>query len=179
MTLKRIALLAAAVAGFVALQGASAYAQSCGSGAAGKICVYSVKFICGTQNPVSTAPPVEPPVKPGNYATAVNIQNFHAAATKISLRAVVANPAGTATGAISAASSIGLVPYQGLEVDCAQIVALLKRTDPQPPPFIKGFVDIQSTVILSVVGVYTAEQIGGNGKAPVSVDVVPQTPFAP
>jgi hypothetical protein len=36
---------------------------------------FGVKFVCGRQQPVTTQG--EPPVKPGNYATEVNIHNFN------------------------------------------------------------------------------------------------------
>ena len=38
--------------------------------------IYAVKFVCGRQAPLNNVtPPVEPPVKPGNYATKVKL-NF-------------------------------------------------------------------------------------------------------
>ena len=57
--------------------------------------VYSVKFLCGFQNPIDVTPlgpQAEPPVKPGNYATAVNIHNFHAFQVNICKKAVLAPP---------------------------------------------------------------------------------------
>ena len=70
--LKRIWLIAASIAVFAAVQCAPARAQNCSVGRLP--CVYSIKFICGDQsaNP-NLQLPSEPPVKPGNYATAVNI----------------------------------------------------------------------------------------------------------
>src|SRR5271169_1636302 len=39
--------------------------------------VIPVKFVCGTQPPLfGTRPPAEPPVKPGNYATVINIESL-------------------------------------------------------------------------------------------------------
>ena len=182
--LGRIGLIVASAGVAVAVYGAPAHAQIqtqiCGgqTGAAPTPCVYSVKFICGTQVPItSQKPPVEPPVKPGNYATAVNIQNFHSQqSVQITKRAVIANPENKPAGEVGQPRGVGLKPFQALEVDCPDIVSLLRSTN--LPPFIKGFVVITSPALLSVTAVYTAEQIGGNGKAPVSVEVVPQTPFA-
>src|SRR5712692_4278018 len=58
------------------------------------LCIYSVKFVCGLQPPVQ--PPqtqFEPPVKPGNYATAVNVHNYHPSQTvPLAKKAVVAFP---------------------------------------------------------------------------------------
>ena len=36
--------------------------------------IYAIKFVCGRQAPTNVTPPVEPPVKPGNYATKVNVE---------------------------------------------------------------------------------------------------------
>ncbi|HUI17543.1 MAG TPA: hypothetical protein VL244_07750 [Alphaproteobacteria bacterium] len=177
MTRNRLCLLVAAVAGLAALPGASAQAQTCGT--PNKPCVYAVKFVCGFQAPLDAEVPIEPPVKPGNYATAVNVQNFHNAAAKITVRAVIANPAGQPLAAPGPVVNGALKPLEAIEFDCRQIAEDLVKTTPKLPPFIKGFVDITSSVILSVVGVYTAAQAGGEGKAPVSIDVVPQQPFAP
>src|SRR5690349_11179977 len=41
----------------------------------GPTLIYSVKFLCGYQKPLSDR--LEPPVKPGNYATEINIHNYH------------------------------------------------------------------------------------------------------
>ena len=179
--LRRIGLIVASVGAAVALHGAPVHAQTqaCGlSAVGGSLCVYSVKFICGTQVPITNQkPPVEPPVKPGNYATAVNIQNFHSQqAVHMTKRAVIANPENKPAGLVGQPREVGLKPFQALEVDCADIVTLLRSSN--LPSFIKGFVVITSPVVLSVTAVYTAEQTGGNGKAPVSVEVVPQTPFS-
>jgi len=51
------------------------------------------------------------------------------------------------------------------------------------PPFIKGFVEVISPVTLSVTGVYTAEfcvpsPTQACAPGPVSIDVVPEEPFA-
>src|SRR5262249_31796514 len=49
----------------------SASAQS----AAPPTAVYAVKFVCGTEAPTNViAPPAEQNVKPGNYATVINVE---------------------------------------------------------------------------------------------------------
>src|SRR5215831_4158638 len=75
---KRASLFLAPLLVFAALPCAHAQApaQICSVG--GQPCVYSVKFICGDQSAIpNLRPPSEPPVKPGNYATAINIHNYH------------------------------------------------------------------------------------------------------
>ena len=54
--------------------------------------VYSVKYVCGLQTIPSTSfrPPAEPPVKPGNYATAINFHNYHLKGTDLRKKAVIA-----------------------------------------------------------------------------------------
>jgi hypothetical protein len=60
------ALMAAAIAFLVGAQAASAQTT---------INVYAVKFVYGVQKPISSfTAPQEPVVKPGNYATLVNVE---------------------------------------------------------------------------------------------------------
>ena len=171
---------------FVALPYAQAQAQTCS--AAGPPCVYSAKFICGVQSAVSgLRPPSEPPVKPGNYATAINIHNYHLDQTAVITKtAVIANPENAPSlGRISSSRTIPLPPGRAFEVDCSDIVALFGTSTPPLPPFIKGFVELRAPPtggnlpLLSVTGVYTAQQvIAGAAPGPVSIEVVPVQPFA-
>jgi hypothetical protein len=147
-----------------------------------------VKFVCGLQQPdPKQIPPNEPPVKPGNYATAVNVHNFHNnQRVAIAKKAVIANTENQQPGTIGQFRKLLLLPDQALEIDCPDIVGLVSNPLVGLPPFIKGFVEILSTQPLSVTGVYTAEECQPNsngtpGCAPggaVSIDVVPETPFA-
>lgn len=168
--------------------------------------IYSVKFLCGFQaeNDPSVFPaPSEPPVKPGNYATAVNIINFHNFPVRICKAAVVANPERCSEPNTSAedpacraffGARTGLIlkPQQAFEVDCDDIVSLLGGPSSSLPPFIKGFVEVvvpprvglSSNNPLAVTGVYTAQQCrnapGAGCKntdtlAPGGVRVVPET----
>ena len=145
--------------------------------------LYSVKFLCGQQTTAPGPPPIEPAVKPGNYATAVNIHNFQNREVPIRKKAVIARPQGQPRGAISGFVGDLLIPNQALEVDCSNIVALFPP-DPPLPAFIKGFVEIISPVELSVVAVYTAQTCRGPVEDPCSVlgeldlEVVPQRSFS-
>jgi hypothetical protein len=160
-----------------------AYAQN-------RLFIYSVKFLCGLQTTAPSSPPSEPPVKPGNYATAINIHNFHPTATvEFRKKAVVANPEREPRGPISPFKVDSLGPNQALEVDCTDIVGLF----PPPtatngglslPSFVKGFVEIVSPRQLNVVGVYTAQTCTtttpGQSCTPqggLALEVVPQRSF--
>ena len=182
--LRRILLITASVAAVTAVQCAPARAQNCSVGSLP--CVYSVKFICGDQpaNP-NLHLPSEPPVKPGNYATAVKIHNFHQSQKAIVLkRAVIANPENQPPGQISPFRQVALGPSQAFEIDCADIVTLFGSLPAPLPPFIKGFVELRGQPpnpfpTLSVTAVYTAQAAtaAGTQGGPVSVDVVPVQPF--
>jgi len=113
-----------------------------------------VKFVCGLQPPVQ--PPqtqFEPPVKPGNYATAVNVHNYHPSQTvPLAKKAVIALQEDTKPrGPISRLVSDSLDPDQAFEVDCNEIVGLLQTAAVPLPPFIKGFVEIVPTDGASLV----------------------------
>jgi hypothetical protein len=170
---------------FVALPYTQAQAQTCSSASAP--CVYSVKFICGVQSAISTLrPPSEPPVKPGNYATAINIHNYHLdQIANIVKTAVIANPENARSlGQISPPRTFTLPPGRAFEVDCSDIVALFGTVTPPLPAFIKGFVELRAPSgsllpLLSVTGVYTAQQAVTTAapSGPVSIEVVPVQPF--
>ena len=151
--------------------------------------VYSVKFLCGLQT-LAGSPPNEPPVKPGNYATAVNIHNFHAQSEAVfAKKAVQALPQHSPVrGKIGNLCLEALPPNGAMEVDCTDIVKLLGfPAGTAPPPFIKGFVEVVSPVELSVVGVYTSQTCKNSGPPATSgkcsalgeldLEVVPQRTF--
>src|SRR4051794_11825912 len=53
---------------------------------------YAAKFVCGVSQVPTTAPPNEPVVKIGNYATAVNIHNPWNSEVVITKQIVISNP---------------------------------------------------------------------------------------
>lgn len=147
--------------------------------------IYSVKFICGLQTtaPNPAVAPSEPPVKPGNYATAVNVHNFHSTVdATLKKKAIVANPESQPKGPISGLAVDVLNPNQAEEIDCDDIVKLLGPSLP-PGTFIKGFVEVQSNFQLSVTAVYTSQTCLNPGPAKCSklgdleLEVVPQPEF--
>lgn len=136
--------------------------------------IYSVKYICGLQNVPSRQPPFEPPLKPGNYATSINIHNYHGSQAATFRKAVVAN------GQIGSISSMVMTSNQAISIDCNRILGMLK---PPFPSFIEGFVEFGSTKQLSVTAVYTSQScLNATGETcsqlgELSLEVVPQKAF--
>lgn len=133
---------------------------------------YAVKFVCG----------VEPecgcecaPVRPGIYATEINIYNQNNKEASIRKRIVpvvlAGAPAGREPGVVPTRveDKIVLPPYSATMDDCCRIAELLLGAPTQGPmPLTVGFLEIVSSVELSVTAVYTAT--GPSGKN-VSIDV--------
>ena len=170
--------------GIAALTVASGLSLTPATAEAQQLFLYSVKFLCGQQTKLPGPPPLEPPVKPGNYATAVNLHNFQPREVIIQKKAVIALPQGQPPGPISNFARDLLLPNQALEVDCSNIVALFPPTIVLPA-FIKGFVEIISPVELSVVAVYTAQTCRGvppddlcSVLGELDLEVVPQRSFS-
>lgn len=174
--MKKYAVIVAAVVGLLS---AEVYAQSMDTIDTSKQnfpFVYSVKFLCGLQvNPSggpNTPPPLEPPVKPGNYATSVNIHNFRV------FENVIFNKVVLSGGAISPFIGLVLGPNKAIAIDCTQIAKMLP---PPLPSFIEGFVEIGSRRQLSVTAVYTSQTCENPSEkctrlGQLSLEVVPQ-PF--
>jgi hypothetical protein len=149
--------------------------------------IYAVKFVCGRQAPTNVKPPVEPPVKPGNYATKVNVE-------LLSPSPANGGPVGKwnvslGGDGLSTSAPVALTQLQTIDFTCAEIVRLASASPNVPPlgPFINGYVNVIANpgVQLAVTGVYTSQgcafaQIPGTTVAPslcsgpVSIDVVPE-----
>lgn len=131
---------------------------------------YSVKYLCGLQR-FPSQPPFEPPVKQGNYATAINIHNYHETPIVIFKKAVIAN------GVIGPITTQDLKPNQAINIDCTKIA----RSIPSGlPPFIEGFFEIKSSVQLSVAAVYTSKGCRDpecTTFGDLALNVVPHTAF--
>ena len=141
--------------------------------------VYSVKLICGVQNlPAAPAPPCTP-VRPGIYATEINIHNFHPAGTppaQIQKQAVLLVHNGTPVGQEPTAlpaqplppplSPITLQPGQATMDNCCNLQGPLNLN---PLVLNIGFLVLVSTVALNVTAVYTATDLRSGT---ISIDVV-------
>ena len=138
---------------------------------------YAAKFICG----VPQLEARREAVKPGNYATAINIHNPDPVnPVAFEKKAVLAMPQGFDRRPPSPfKQEVPLDPDFALEVDCQNIRDLLGG--PPAPVFIKGFVVIvvPGTSELDVVGVYSAEPppppAGGTPNG-IGLEVLPIAP---
>jgi hypothetical protein len=112
--------------------------------------VYPVKFVCGTQSPQSgTIAPAEPPVKPGNYATVINVESL------VSDNLVAVNASLAGGSSVDLPSLSGLSAFTTKDITCADIEAAVKSS---PGTFITGFVNLTAQRNpLSVTAVYTSQ----------------------
>jgi hypothetical protein len=136
---------------------------------------YSAKFICGT-------PGSEDPLLLGEYSTAINVHNLQDSSVHIYKKAVLAPPETQSPGKPTAFRELDVPADAAFEIDCPDIRSFF---DIEVPPFIKGFVVIESPVELDVWGVYTSTLSldGGTSGNDIAedIEVVPfkRQPFPP
>ena len=179
--MRRITILALFAAGFLLICGAGAsYAQP-----APITSQYAVKFVCGTQRPIpGLTAPAEPPVKPGNYATVINIEGLASVDTgqNVPWLVSVAGQPNPFPG-----STLSVKRFQTGDITCADIASATSTLSTKG--FITGYVNLVTTGgPIVVTAVYTSQgcvfplntiavippACGGA----VSTDVVPQQPVA-
>jgi sugar lactone lactonase YvrE len=108
---------------------------------------YAAKIICGLPRNVRN---VELPLQP--YATILNVHNPTAAMVVLVKRLALAFPPGLEQpGTVVPVAVDTLLPNAALAIDCFD----LRRRVSNLPPFFDGFVVIQSSGTLDVVGAYT------------------------
>lgn len=125
---------------------------------------YAVKFVCGIQR-FSPNNPGEPPVKPGNYATEINIHNYQYNVDLVPVRKKVVllvdrgEPIGREPRSVepTAFDGIELKPDYATMDDCNRIAELLWGAVPTPMPLMIGYLVLISPYDLDVDVVYTAE----------------------
>jgi hypothetical protein len=134
---------------------------------------YAVKFVCGVQTDCGCACG---PVRPGHYATEINILNPKCNEAKIVKRFVPMVFAGAVTGrepavATAKATETMYLPSGGATMDdCCRIAQMLYGAVPGTTmPLTIGFLEIISDKELHVTAVYTASDAEGRG---LSMDVV-------
>jgi hypothetical protein len=142
----------------------------------GKFFRYVVKFVCGT----SPADPCgEAPVRPGVYATEINIMNPGAVEARIRKYVVPLVLVGAAAGreprvsTRRAADRLVLPPHAATMDDCCRLLELLLGAPPASPmttALTIGVLEILSTAEFDVTAVYTAT--GVDAGSPVDIDVV-------
>ena len=144
--------------GTVVLSGSEAYSQ--------QPFVYVAKFVCGrsVNTPNNTAP-----VANGFYFTAINVHTM--LVTEFRKRMSVALPKETA-GKVSETFGATLKDNEALEIDCPDILGHLRLSP--VPPFVKGFVTIESPRELDVVAVYTASATPTSALVTMEVERVPR-----
>ena len=133
---------------------------------------YSVKFVCGYQPGVSIDPGVafrEPVVKPGNYATDININNPQGRELPL-VKWITVMVQGQEVLAREPESvglrtkfNMVLKPYNATMDDCNNLWRLAQISMPPPPAssLTVGYLVIQSPLELDIDAVYTAEVPGG------------------
>lgn len=145
---------------------------------------FATKFVCGYQKP-QWPEGGEPPVKPGNYATEINIFNYNTISVNVRKQVLLlvrdTNPIGREPNfvPVSVTDGITLPPGTATMDDCNRIWRLLNPGTPipTPMPLMIGYLNIISTQgpDLTVNAVYTAGVPGPNtaGTPPqnVSIDV--------
>ena len=90
---------------------------------------YAAKFLCGFSTATTTAPPKEPIVKRGNYATVVNIHNPYATDVVLVKKVALAAPEqfpNTQLIQPTKRFQDRLPSDHAMSVDCTEIVNLLK-----------------------------------------------------
>lgn len=121
---------------------------------------YSVKFVCGVQEACECACA---PVRPGAYATDINIYNYHATEVRVEKFIVPLVFAGAVVGRepqiaqTKARDKIVLPPKTATMDDCCRIQSLLVGGAPGATlPLTIGFLEIVANQELAVSAVYTA-----------------------
>ena len=123
---------------------------------------YAAQFTCGA-NPQAT-----PRVLPGQYATSVNIHNPEESPVVFRKRiALTFPPPAQEPGMVSDPIEDELGPMEALKVACDEIPSQFFPGVPDLPPYVHGFLIIESPGELNVTAVYTT----GTAEAVQSIDV--------
>lgn len=133
---------------------------------------YSVKFVCGVQEECACSCA---PVRPGAYATEINIYNYHLREVRVEKIVVPLVFAGAAVGRepqfaqARTRDKMVLPPKTATMDDCCRIQSLLLGGEPGAPlPLSIGFIEIVASQDLAVSAVYTASDLKSGS---VSIDV--------
>jgi hypothetical protein len=134
--------------------------------------VYSVKFVCGAQPDCDCECS---PVRPGVYATEINIHNDNDGETRLEKHVIPVVFAGAAAGREPnfarrrATDKLVLPPHTATMDDCCRITELLLGAPSCSPAALNiGFLEIISNREISVTAVYTVSDLKSKS---VSIDV--------
>jgi hypothetical protein len=126
---------------------------------------HSVKFVCGTQLPTPNLPG-EPTVKPGNYATEINIHNIQFSQTRVIKSVVLVVDRGQPVGREPEAQAprgfvaVTMGARFAMMDDCNKLWDMAfpgGAPPPNPMPLIIGYLSILSPVEIDVDAVYTTQ----------------------
>ena len=138
---------------------------------------YSVKFVCGVQEDCDCNCS---PVRPGSYATEINIHNFKCHEASIEKHLIPLVFAGAAAGRDPRASGrrvserVKLPSDTATMIDCCRITELLLGAAPTGSTALSvGIIEIVSDVELNVTAVYTASDLKSGS---LTMDVQTITP---
>jgi hypothetical protein len=126
---------------------------------------YSVKFVCGLQRVYSPNLPGEPAVKPGNYATEINIHNIQFTQQPAIKNVVLVVKNGEPVGREPNVQPptpfvvVPMPPRNAMMDDCNQIwgMAFPGAAPPNPMPLTIGYLSVISRAEIDVDAVYTAQ----------------------
>jgi hypothetical protein len=128
-----------------------------------KLISYSVKFVCGLQKSDELADGM---VRPGIYATEINIHNYHDARVAVRKHLLPLVIKGEPQGRepryvrVAAQDAIVLPPNTATMDDSFRIAELLYGAPPpQPLPMTIGYLEIVSTLPLAIDAVYTVTDL--------------------
>jgi hypothetical protein len=143
---------------------------------------YSVKFVCGLQRLHSPNLPGEPAVKPGNYATEINIHNIQFIQRPVIKSVVILVKDGEPIGREPRVQpptpfvAVQMPPRNAMMDDCNQLwdMAFPGGPPPNPMPLTIGYLSIISLSDIDVDAVYTAKSFqptAGDSVDSPSIDV--------
>jgi hypothetical protein len=143
---------------------------------------YAAKFVCGYQSPTPPAGTQlvgEPVVKPGNYATEINIQNPNFKLVPLIKRIIVLVDGNVVirepqTVGPSGSAAIELNGDFSTLDDCNGLWAIIHPQLPLPTPVMPlfiGYLVILSPLDLNVNAVYTANAPGVAGSQPTGISI--------
>ncbi len=138
---------------------------------------YSAPFVCGWLPPVP--PDLDQHLKPGDYATAINIHNHLDNNVGVSKRVALHYRMGTPAPPVVSFSNTVIRTRAVLEIDCVDIWAMAGLP---PGSFVKGAVHIGLDTRLPVAAIYTSQthddpNAGPGPAAGHSIDVEIIEPF--
>ncbi len=140
--------------------------------------VYAAPFVCGFQGPITTGG--EPVVKPGNYATEIDVHNPHYSQVSVRKKFILLVDNGAVLGREPnqrpplVFDGIDLGPDNATMDDCVRIWTLTHPgiVPPTPLPLNKGYVVFLSKEELDVDVIYTAIVPGNSATTAITGNTI-------